>query len=231
MGGERRAGGSASVSMTQARLALLAAGKLAAVDRHQRALQPGQEDEAQIWWEYSSHVERQHPYVLQLAPALDLGCRWARRALCSGHWHRLSIRRKRDMKLDTRLTRLRHIIAAGILAAAASVALAQQDPFTPARGANTTNVAATSAAATLTLPTTIAGLTRQVVITTIGSQIAFFLCDGTSTSSPTTATVSNAQPAMPYTAFILTLPSSITACSVIAAASGSTVYATVGFGR
>jgi hypothetical protein len=61
-----------SVSMAQARLVLLAAGKLAAVQTAIDALPSPDKDKAQIWWDYSSRVEREHPYVLVLAPLLGL---------------------------------------------------------------------------------------------------------------------------------------------------------------
>jgi hypothetical protein len=62
------------VSMRQARLALLAAGKLAAVDAAIAALQSPNKETAQIYWEFSTEVHREHPIVLMLAarPELNL---------------------------------------------------------------------------------------------------------------------------------------------------------------
>lgn len=61
-----------SVTMRQARLALLAAGKLALVDGAIAALASPEREAAQIEWEYGSHVERSSPIVEMLGPALDL---------------------------------------------------------------------------------------------------------------------------------------------------------------
>ena len=60
------------VTMRQARLALLAAGKLSSVDAAIAALSSPQKEEAQIEWEYSSMVDRNRPFVSMLAPALSL---------------------------------------------------------------------------------------------------------------------------------------------------------------
>jgi hypothetical protein len=59
-----------SVSMRQARLALSAAGKLAAVDAAIASLPEPQKTAALIEWEYSAAVRRTQPLVLSLAPAL-----------------------------------------------------------------------------------------------------------------------------------------------------------------
>ena len=61
-----------SVTMRQARLALLAAGKLSAVAPAIAAMPSPAKEQAQIEWEYSITVERQRPFVLQLGPALGL---------------------------------------------------------------------------------------------------------------------------------------------------------------
>ena len=61
-----------SVTMRQARLALLAAGKLAAVAPAIAAMPSPAKEQAQIEWEYSITVERQRPFVLALGPALGL---------------------------------------------------------------------------------------------------------------------------------------------------------------
>lgn len=60
------------VTMRQARLALLAAGKLAAVSAAITGLPSPQKEEAQIEWEYSQAIERNRPFVLLLGPALGL---------------------------------------------------------------------------------------------------------------------------------------------------------------
>jgi hypothetical protein len=62
----------AEVTMRQARLALLGAGKLAEVDAAIDALPEPQKSAARIEWDYSSSVRRHQPLVLALAPALDL---------------------------------------------------------------------------------------------------------------------------------------------------------------
>lgn len=60
------------VTMRQARLALRAAGKLAAVAAAIDAMpSPGKEN-AQIEWEYSNTLRRDHPLVTALGPALSL---------------------------------------------------------------------------------------------------------------------------------------------------------------
>jgi hypothetical protein len=60
------------VTMRQARLALLAAGKLAAVDAAINTLPEPDRTAARISWEYSATVQRHQPFVLALAPALGL---------------------------------------------------------------------------------------------------------------------------------------------------------------
>ncbi len=62
----------AMVTMRQARLALLAAGYLPAVDTAIAALPSPQKEAAQIEWDYSSVVERDMPLVATLATALGL---------------------------------------------------------------------------------------------------------------------------------------------------------------
>lgn len=62
----------ASVTMRQARLALLSAGKIAAVEAAIDALpEPGQ-SAARIEWEYAATVDRASPLIATLAPALEL---------------------------------------------------------------------------------------------------------------------------------------------------------------
>lgn len=62
-----------SVTMRQARLALLAAGKLAGVDAAIDALPEPSRTQARIEWEYSQDVERSNPLLSLIAPALGLG--------------------------------------------------------------------------------------------------------------------------------------------------------------
>ena len=61
-----------TVTMRQARLALLAAGKLSAVDAAIASLPSPQKEAAQIEWEFPSVVERDRPLVQTLGPALGL---------------------------------------------------------------------------------------------------------------------------------------------------------------
>lgn len=61
-----------AVTMRQARLALLAAGKLGQIDAAIDGLPSPQKEEARIEWEYSQEVQRNKPLVLSLAPALGL---------------------------------------------------------------------------------------------------------------------------------------------------------------
>lgn len=62
----------AQVTMRQARLALLAAGKLAAVQAAIDAMSEPARSAAQIAWDYSSMVERHDGLVSALGPALAL---------------------------------------------------------------------------------------------------------------------------------------------------------------
>jgi len=61
-----------AISMRQARLALLSAGYLAAVDTAIAALPSPQREAAQIEWEFGSVVERQSPMVALLSGAVGL---------------------------------------------------------------------------------------------------------------------------------------------------------------
>jgi hypothetical protein len=61
-----------SVTMRQARLALLAAGKLATVNSTIAAMTGGQGDSARIEWEFSSDVSRNQPLVLSIGVILGL---------------------------------------------------------------------------------------------------------------------------------------------------------------
>lgn len=62
----------ATVSMRQARLALLRAGKLADVDAAIAALPSPSKEAAQIEWEYATEVKRTSKLVQSLTPALNL---------------------------------------------------------------------------------------------------------------------------------------------------------------
>lgn len=62
----------AAVTMRQARLALLAAGKLASVTAAINALPSPQKEAAQIEWEYSQEVQRHNGFVSLLAPVLGM---------------------------------------------------------------------------------------------------------------------------------------------------------------
>jgi hypothetical protein len=61
-----------TVTMRQARLALLGVGKLASVTDAIASLPSPQKEAVQIEWEYSQSVERNRPFVAMLAPALQL---------------------------------------------------------------------------------------------------------------------------------------------------------------
>ena len=60
------------VSMRQARLALLGAGALAAVDAAIDAMLEPQKSAARIEWEYAAEVRRDNAFVAGLAPALGM---------------------------------------------------------------------------------------------------------------------------------------------------------------
>ena len=62
----------AEVTMRQARLALLAAGKLAGVEAAIAAMPEPHKTAASIEWEYSSALQRNNPFVSQLGAALGL---------------------------------------------------------------------------------------------------------------------------------------------------------------
>lgn len=62
----------ASVTMRQARLALLAAGKLALVEAAIASLSEPDKTAAQIEWEYSNEVQRSNGLVASLGPALGM---------------------------------------------------------------------------------------------------------------------------------------------------------------
>jgi hypothetical protein len=60
------------VTMRQARLALLAAGKLKAVSDAIATLPSPQKDAAQIEWDYAATVDRSSPFLASLASMLEL---------------------------------------------------------------------------------------------------------------------------------------------------------------
>lgn len=62
----------ARVTMRQARLALLNAGKLAAVDTAINALPSPEKEQMQIYWGYSNVIERTSPRVAAIGAALGL---------------------------------------------------------------------------------------------------------------------------------------------------------------
>lgn len=61
-----------SITMRQARLALLQAGKLSAIDTALASLPSPQKEQAQIEWEYGSEVERHNGWIESLAPMLGM---------------------------------------------------------------------------------------------------------------------------------------------------------------
>ena len=61
-----------AVTMRQARLALLGAGKLAAVDAAINGMAEPTKSAARIEWEYSGEVQRHNGFVAALGPALGL---------------------------------------------------------------------------------------------------------------------------------------------------------------
>jgi len=61
-----------AVTMRQARLALLQAGKLADVDAAILALPSPEKEQAQIEWEYATEIKRDNALVTKLASALGL---------------------------------------------------------------------------------------------------------------------------------------------------------------
>lgn len=61
-----------TVSMRQARLALLQAGKLSAVNSAISSMPGAQGDAARIEWEFSSEVRRNQPLVTALTPVLGM---------------------------------------------------------------------------------------------------------------------------------------------------------------
>jgi hypothetical protein len=107
---------------------------------------------------------------------------------------------------------------------------ATADPFRPG---STSNVVVTGTAQTLTLPTPypVQGTLYQYVFNNVGTQTVFFLCDGFASTAPTTVTSSNGMPVGAGVAIVISYLSTINACSVIAATTGSTLYVTMGAGQ
>lgn len=61
-----------SITMRQARLALLDVGLLGQVDNAIQSLPSPQKEQAQIEWEYASEVRRDNPLITQLMQALGM---------------------------------------------------------------------------------------------------------------------------------------------------------------
>lgn len=110
-------------------------------------------------------------------------------------------------------------------------AFAQVTAFLPT--GPTVNIAVSGTAQNLVLPTAtstgltanqVATLSQNVVLTNVGTQTVFFRVGAT-------ATVSNAMPLLPNSQVVISVPSSGATASVIAATTGSTLYATVGYGK
>jgi len=97
--------------------------------------------------------------------------------------------------------------------------------FQPApTAASTTALAVTGSNQTLTLSPNGGAMTRSMRLANIGTQTVFVAL-GTVTSSVTTS-----MPILANSVEVFTLPASITTLSVIAAGTGSTLYATIGDG-
>lgn len=62
----------AAITMRQARLALLDAGKLSSIDTAIDSLPSPQKERAQIEWQYSNEVQRENGVVSMIAPMLGL---------------------------------------------------------------------------------------------------------------------------------------------------------------
>lgn len=61
-----------TMTARQARLALLATGKLSDVPAAINSLPSPQKEQAEIEWEYASSIERSHPFITALGAALGL---------------------------------------------------------------------------------------------------------------------------------------------------------------
>jgi len=103
-------------------------------------------------------------------------------------------------------------------------------PFKPKTGADTTTLLVVTASnQTMTLPTfgtnsDGGGIAQQIRLTASGTAVIFW-ATGTVTASVTTST-----PMLAGTVEVFSLPNGITTISVIGAATGTTLYATAGFG-
>ena len=98
-------------------------------------------------------------------------------------------------------------------------------PFQPApTAASTTALAVTAEDQTMTLSPNGGTQTRSLRLANIGTQTVFVAL-GTVTSSVTTS-----MPVLANSVEVFTLPGGITTLSVIAEATGSTLYATIGDG-
>ena len=99
------------------------------------------------------------------------------------------------------------------------------NPFQPVpTAASTTALAVTESNQTLTLSPNGGSMTRSMRIAVIGNQTVFVAL-GTVTSSVTTS-----MPILANSVEVFTLPAGLTTLSVIATATGSTIYVTVGEG-
>jgi hypothetical protein len=117
---------------------------------------------------------------------------------------------------------MKHTLSRILGLLALSLALsAGAEPFRPAE---TSNIAVTGTAQSLTLPAPSVSL-RQVVLTNVGTQTVFYRDDGT------TATAANGMPLLANSQVVVSIKNNTTALSVIAATTGSTLYVTVGAGE
>lgn len=97
--------------------------------------------------------------------------------------------------------------------------------FQPApTAASTTALAVTGSNQTLTLSPNGGAMTRSLRLANVGNQTVFVAL-GTVTSSVTTS-----MPVLANSVEVFTLPAGVTTLSVIAASTGSTLYATIGDG-
>lgn len=100
----------------------------------------------------------------------------------------------------------------------------QNYPFQPAGGvSSTTNIAVTASSQQLTLPS-IGADGGSLVLTNIGTQTVFIAYGSV------TASVSTSMPLLPNSSQVISIPGGVSQLSVIAAATGSTLYATAGQG-
>lgn len=100
----------------------------------------------------------------------------------------------------------------------------QNFPFQPNGGAaSTTNAAVTTSSAQITLPA-ISSDGGSLMLTNIGTQTVF-VSYGT-----VTASISTSMPVLANSAQVISMPGGVSTISVIAAAAGSTLYATFGSG-